>query len=190
MAVTEKQTKRRSPISREEGEKRMIDATIELIRARPFSEVGVRDIAKRADINHGFVHVWFGSKHLLLLAARNELMDRIVAKYADSLGGTELVALSDPDTRLLVRLAIWLEAEGVEGVEMPLMSPLVGAVSSRLTEQYKIDADTSGDAARIAIALSIGHLALEKTLNWGPTTNNVRDRWTEILGLLAKTHPA
>jgi AcrR family transcriptional regulator len=64
MAPQKTPTKRRSPITREEGEKRMIDAAIDLIRERPFSEVGVRDIAKRADINHGFVHVWFGSKNL------------------------------------------------------------------------------------------------------------------------------
>jgi len=184
------QPKRRSPITREVGEKRMIEATIDLIRERPFSEVGVRDIAKRADINHGFVHVWFGSKHLLFMAVRNYLTEQIVTRYADELGGTRLSALSDPDSRLLVRLAIWLEVEGVEGIEMSLSSPMLTAVSSRLATTYNMDPDTARDAGRLAIALAVGHLALEKTFNWGSSVEDVRDQWTEILELLAKSHPA
>jgi|688.fasta_scaffold419192_3 AcrR family transcriptional regulator len=168
----------------------MIDAAIDLIRERPFSEVGVRDIAKRADINHGFVHVWFGSKNLLLLAARNELVQRIVSQYADTLGGTRLAALSDPDTRLLVRLSIWLELEGVEGIEMTLSSPLITGVASQLASGFKMDDQTAQEAARIAIALAVGSLALEKTFNWRNNTDELRARWGEILGLLAKTHPA
>jgi AcrR family transcriptional regulator len=186
----QKQTKRRSPISREVGERRMIDAAIELIREKPFSEVGVRDIAKRADINHGFVHVWFGSKNLLLMAARNELLNRIITQYSETLGGPRLAALTDPDSRLLVRLSIWLEAEGVEGIEMPLSSPLVSAVAQQLEKEYKMSSDTSHDAARMAVAIAVGHLALETTFNWGDNTSTLRDRWGEVLGLLAKTHPA
>jgi AcrR family transcriptional regulator len=182
--------KRRSPISREEGEKKMIEATIELIREKPFSEVGVRDIAKRADINHGFVHVWFGSKHLLFMAARNYLMELIITRYASEIGGTRLSALSDPDSRLLVRLAIWLEVEGVDGIEMPLSSPLLTAVSARLRDDYNMAPGTAKDAGRLAIALSVGHLALEKTFNWGDSVKDVRDTWSEVLELLAKSHPA
>jgi hypothetical protein len=33
-------------------------------------------------------------------------------------------------------------------------------------------------------------LALEKTFNWGSSVEDVRDQWTEILELLAKSHPA
>ena len=67
--------KRRSPISRAEGEKRLIEAARKLIREKPFSEVGVRDIALLADVNHGFVHTWFGGKNELLLAVvRDQLV--------------------------------------------------------------------------------------------------------------------
>lgn len=54
--------RRRSPISRAEGEQRLIQAAKQLIQEKPFSEVGVRDIAALADVNHGFVHTWFGGK--------------------------------------------------------------------------------------------------------------------------------
>ncbi len=190
MAPQKQATKRRSPISRQVGEQRLIEATIDLIRETPFSEVGVRDIAKRADINHGFVHVWFGSKHLLFMAARNHLMDQMIERYRNNLGGSELSAIADPDTRLLVRLAIWLEAEGIDGIEMPLSSPLATAVATQIHKDRTLSVDAANDAARLAIAIAVGHLALEKTFNWGPSLDSVRARWSEVLGLLAKTHPA
>ncbi|MEY4392623.1 MAG: Bacterial regulatory protein tetR family, partial [Actinomycetota bacterium] len=59
---TQSKAKRRSPITRAEGERRLIDASIQLLLEKPFKDVGVRDIALRADVNHGFVHTWFGSK--------------------------------------------------------------------------------------------------------------------------------
>ena len=42
---TETKRKRRSPISREEGERRLKQATRDLVSERPFTEVGVREIA-------------------------------------------------------------------------------------------------------------------------------------------------
>jgi hypothetical protein len=53
-----------------------------------------------------------------------------------------------------------------------------------------MDDQTAQEAARIAIALAVGSLALEKTFNWRNNTDELRARWGEILGLLAKTHPA
>ena len=41
----ETKPKRRSPISREEGERRLKQATRDLVSDRPFTEVGVREIA-------------------------------------------------------------------------------------------------------------------------------------------------
>ena len=73
---TSQKPKRRSPITRAEGEQRLINAAIQLVRERPISEVGVRDIATVADVNHGFVHTWFGSKNDLLIAATRPLVEQ------------------------------------------------------------------------------------------------------------------
>jgi AcrR family transcriptional regulator len=49
--------KRRSPITRAEGERRLIDAANQLTQDRPISEVGVREIAALADVMPGlFTH--------------------------------------------------------------------------------------------------------------------------------------
>jgi len=73
---------------------------------------------------------------------------------------------------------------------MPLSSPLATAVATQVQKDTAMSMDAAHDAARLAIAIAVGHLALEKTFNWGPSLGSVRTRWTEILGLLAKTHPA
>ena len=51
MAAQDPPKKRRSPISRAEGERRLIDAAYQLTIDRPISEVGVREIATLADVN-------------------------------------------------------------------------------------------------------------------------------------------
>jgi AcrR family transcriptional regulator len=88
---TPQKSKRRSPITRAEGERRLIDAAIQLVREKPFSEVGVRDIAAVADVNHGFVHTWFGSKNDLLVAVTRQLVKQGAARVAEAAPGTQAI---------------------------------------------------------------------------------------------------
>ncbi|MSO15845.1 MAG: TetR/AcrR family transcriptional regulator [Ilumatobacteraceae bacterium] len=89
--------KRRSPISRAEGERRLIQAAKQLIREKPFSEVGVRDIALLANVNHGFVHTWFGGKNELFLAVvRNQLLALAEAVPLAAPEGDDEVITADP----------------------------------------------------------------------------------------------
>lgn len=53
----------------------LVDATCELILERGVT-VSVRDIARRAGVNHGLVHTYFASKEALLSAAFGRLVDR------------------------------------------------------------------------------------------------------------------
>ncbi|NBR68205.1 MAG: TetR/AcrR family transcriptional regulator, partial [Actinobacteria bacterium] len=80
--------KRRSPITRAEGERRLIEAAIELLHERPFSEVGVREIAARADVNHGFVHTWFGGKGALLSRVVEVLLERLAESVRSTPAGS------------------------------------------------------------------------------------------------------
>jgi AcrR family transcriptional regulator len=57
----------------------LIDATGQLILERGVT-MSVRDIARRAGVNHGLVHTYFGSKEALLSAAFGRLMDRAAAE--------------------------------------------------------------------------------------------------------------
>jgi len=57
----------------------LVDATGRLILERGMT-MSVRDIARRAGVNHGLVHTYFGSKEALLSAAFGHLVDRAAAE--------------------------------------------------------------------------------------------------------------
>lgn len=60
----------------------LIDATTELIIERGVT-MSVREIAQRADVNHGLVHTYFGSKDALLEATFGAINDRAAAELDD-----------------------------------------------------------------------------------------------------------
>jgi AcrR family transcriptional regulator len=57
----------------------LVDATGQLILERGVT-MSVRDIARRAGVNHGLVHTYFGSKEALVSAAFGHLVDRAAAE--------------------------------------------------------------------------------------------------------------
>jgi AcrR family transcriptional regulator len=69
----------RKPAGRDAVTDALIDATAALILERGVS-VSVRDIARRAGVNHGLVHTYFGSKEALLSAGFGHLVDRAAAE--------------------------------------------------------------------------------------------------------------
>ena len=113
-AVKTAPTKRRSPITRAEGERRLIDAATQLIQSRPISEVGVREIAVLADVNAGFVHTWFGSKNDLLVAVLNQEISQFVQIAMQATPGTPAINFADPKIVSAIRLLLWLNLEGVQ----------------------------------------------------------------------------
>ena len=60
------------PKGREAVEAALVDAAAELLAERG-PDVGVREIAARAGVNHGQIHHYFGSKDALVAAAMREL---------------------------------------------------------------------------------------------------------------------
>jgi AcrR family transcriptional regulator len=182
--------KRRSPISRAEGERRLIQAAKELIREKPFSEVGVRDIALLADVNHGFVHTWFGGKNELFLAVvRNQLL-ALAEAVPLAAPGTPAINFFDPEVVSMVRLVLWLDLEGVDTSGMFSNMPILEALTTRYIEVEKIDPSMARDAAIQAISIGLGAgtfgpiLGMTDMSNIGP----VMKLWRHIVGLLAE-HP-
>ena len=182
--------KRRSPISRAEGERRLIQAAKQLIREKPFSEVGVRDIALLADVNHGFVHTWFGGKNELLLAVvRNQLL-ALAEAVPLAAPGTPAINFFDPDVISMVRLVLWLDLEGIDTSGMFANMPILEALTARYVDIEKIDPSMARDAAIQAISIGLGAstfgpiLAMTDRSTIGP----VMQLWRHIVGLLAE-HP-
>jgi AcrR family transcriptional regulator len=63
------------PVGRDAVMDALVEATGQLILERGVT-ISVRDIARRAGVNHGLVHTYFGSKEALLSAAFGRLVDR------------------------------------------------------------------------------------------------------------------
>jgi AcrR family transcriptional regulator len=177
--------KRRSPISRQEGEQRLINAALELMYERPFSEVGVRDIATRADVNHGFVHVWFGSKNLLFIAVRNQIILNIAEKLRlDPLDALGERIQGDPEAILLARLTAWLELEGAEGIETQANGPLFDAVTQRYLA-VGLNSNDARVAAMAVVALGVTGIVAGKTLDTARHMPDIIALWQRMVGLLA-----
>ena len=191
-STTPQRTKRRSPITRAEGERRLIEAAYQLVHERPFSEVGVRDIAALADVNHGFVHTWFGSKNDLLLAVVRRQFLELAESVRRAEPGQPALIFFDPKVVVVVRLVLWLNLEGVDTSNLFNDMPILDALTLRYVDVEKIDPAIARQAAIQAISIGLGAgtfapiLGMEKPSDIVP----VMALWRHIIGLLAKYPPA
>ena len=182
--------RRRSPITREEGERRLIEATVALLTERPIGEIGVRDIAARADVNHGFVHTWFGGKNALLQRVVEQLLRRVSETVRTAPSGGLAARPFDPDVQLVVRLVMWLALEGDEVTSLT-DSAVISALAGRYVEVEGLRPDDAHIAAQQAVAIAVATVMYGHVV--GVHTNEdamkVFTLWRHIVGLLAE-HPS
>lgn len=155
--IREKETKRkrRSPISREEGERRLREATRELVTQRPFTEVGVREIAALADVNHGFVHTWFGSKNDLLLAVLRDVLDEIATRTETASPSDMALRPFDDDVQFALKLAMFLALEGTDFGTLFDEPPVIAAMTRRFQELNGLPPDIARITAQQAAAIAM-----------------------------------
>jgi AcrR family transcriptional regulator len=181
---------RRSPIARSEGERRLIEAANTLIRSKPFSEVSLREISLLANVNHRFVHTWFGGKNELLLAVVRQKVLALVDAVPLASSGSPAINFFDPDVVSMVRLVIWLDLEGVNTGELFANTPLVDALTARYVEVENIDPAIARQAATQAISLGLAGGTFGSLLGLSEMSSvvPVMQLWRHIVGLLAE-HP-
>ena len=184
--------KRRSPITRAEGERRLIEAAFQLVRERPFSEVGVRDIAALADVNHGFVHTWFGSKNDLLLAVVRRQFLELAESVQRAEPGQPALNFFDPNVVVVVRLVLWLDLEGVDISNLFNNLPILEALTLRYVDVEKIDPAIAKSAAIQALSIGLGAGTFAPILGMEEPSDilPIMELWRHIIGLLAKYPPA
>ena len=191
MAANTPPKKRRSPITRAEGERRLVEAAYQLTQDRPISEVGVREIATLADVNAGFVHTWFGSKNDLLIAVVKQQLTEIAADAVRAAPGTAALNFEDPKLLSTIRLLLWLQLEGVEIQNLLDNKIILDTLTKRFIEIENIDPKIARQAATIAISmgLAIGSFAPMLEMTGVTDIQPVMDLWRHILSLLAKYPP-
>ena len=182
--------KRRSPISRAEGERRLIEAAKQLIREKPFSEVGVRDIGLLADVNHGFVHTWFGGKNELLRAVAIHQVLEIAKNVPEVAAGTPALVMT-PEIVAVVRLIMWLDLEGFDVGVKSIITPVIDAMTARFIETEKLEPSVARELAIQAIYLGAGAATIGQMAGIADEQSG-RDMFQfmrHIYGLLAKYPP-
>ena len=184
--------KRRSPITRAEGERRLIDASIQLLLEKPFKDVGVRDIALRADVNHGFVHTWFGSKEDLFIAALKDVLVTLSERVAAMPNAQMLAVPFDPYTQLAIKLTTWLKLEGVDLKSAFPTHPVNDALADRYQNQLGMKPDVATTAARQAVSFIMAAVMFGDMFDVdGPDDlAKMLEQWSYTIGLLVKYPPA
>jgi AcrR family transcriptional regulator len=190
MANKKPASKRRSPIPRAEGERRLIQAAKQLVRERPFSEVGVRDIALLADVNHGFVHTWFGGKNELLRAVAIQQVLEIAKNVPEVAAGSPALVLT-PEITSVIRLIMWLDLEGFDVGVKSIITPIIDAMTARFVEIEKLEPSVAREMAVQAVYLGTGAATIGQMAGIADeqTGRDMFQFMRHVYGLLAKYPP-
>ena len=182
--------KRRSPISRAEGERRLIAAAQQLIQEKPFSEVGVREIGLLADVNHGFVHTWFGGKNELLRAVAIQQVLEIAESVPEVAAGTPALVMT-PEVVAVVRLIMWLDLEGFDVGVKSIITPIIEVMTARFIEIEKLEPSVARELAVQAVYLGTGMATIGQMAGIADeqTGRDMFQFMRHIYGLLAKYPP-
>lgn len=169
--VANERATRRAPITRAEGEARFIQAATTLLRSRPYPTVSVREIARLADVNQGFIHTWFGSQKGLYLRVVQELFHSMVAGMHSQPATAIALNPLDDEVRFAVRLLFWLDLEGVDTSPVkPQLAMLTSAFTTRLVEQIGIDEPTAEALTMQASAIGFGTSAFAHLIGFDEPT--------------------
>lgn len=137
------------PQGREAVREALIEAATELFASRGASAVSVRDIAKKARVNHGLVHRHFGSKSAL----QKEVVERLVAVVSANVlpaEGDDISSLirrtfqgtttATHDTYFRILARALLDGEDVDSIQsrFPVAQMLVAAAEKSGVERPRM----------------------------------------------------
>ena len=115
----------------------------------------IREVAKRANVNHGLVHRHFGSKRGLIAAAIADRNDNLQQQLLDGASPHDLINSANPDTAMLLARLILDDA-----TSLVTDHPATAAVVKRAAQQVDPDDPlTAGHRAAMANAITLGWTA-------------------------------
>ena len=155
------------PTGKEEVVEALLSAATELFAERGPGAVSVRDVANRAQVNHGLVHRHFGSKEKLVRAVLDHLVKELRERhhqgvYQEGVRGAlyDEIAQNETYWRVLARALLDGHTQWLEEGDFPL----IGLAVTQLKSAMKRGEVTDGDAqAMVAsyVAVALGWLVFE-----------------------------
>ena len=178
---------RRQTLSREVSEQRLIEATIVLLKTHTASNISVRQIAHEADVNHGLVHSYFGSKSGLLVAVAEQLIADLITTLNQDIRKSFDFDCIDSEKELIIGVLLWLMVTGEEISVFQILGALVVSVSSQLANRDRISPTNADSAAVLMVSVSIGGM-LYRLMHTTESQQYVKDAtalWKHMMHLLA-----
>lgn len=125
------------PTGKEDVMTAILDAATSLFAENGVAGVSVRDIAARANVNHGLVHRHFGAKENLRLQVQNRLMERINAdigvpeNYEDAfLRGVDALRKNEAFWKVLARTFLDGQFEGDVQSAFPFLQKMTTLIAA------------------------------------------------------------
>jgi TetR/AcrR family transcriptional regulator, repressor for neighboring sulfatase len=129
------------PFGRDDVVAAVIDAAGELFARRGFDGVSIRDIAKKAGVNHGLIHRHFGSKENLHRQSLQHMADAMLADIKDAgamdelaLRAFELLEKHERFWRMLARAIMDGRSIGELHRRYPIAQYLIDQVTATMKE--------------------------------------------------------
>ena len=176
---------RRPSLSRAESEDRLIKAAIELLKTQNAAEISVRQVAQVADVNHGLIHSYFGSKANLFAKVARRLIDTVIEQVV-----TRENMTSDPlslEAKLVVNIGIWMLTTGESPKMMGVDGSILRVISDNFCKSDGISPDCAETLAFIAISMiCAGQMVPLLGLPIGDVNfESVHKTWRHMVMLLA-----
>lgn len=164
-----KKPQRRSPISRQEGERRLIAAATSLLQSQPFSTVSVRQLSAVADVHQSYIHTWFGSQHGLFLRVLEEILAEFLGSISDQPADVIPIDPNSAIAQFATRLLLWLDLEGCDlSTIAPTFDALVAATGQRLSTAIGLEPETAAKVSPYVATFFFGMSAFGRQFGTDP----------------------
>ncbi|MEI7881958.1 MAG: TetR/AcrR family transcriptional regulator [Actinomycetota bacterium] len=176
---------RRPSLSRAESEDRLIKAAIELLHTHNAAEISVRQVAQVADVNHGLIHSYFGSKANLFAQVGSKLLE-IVMQQITSRSTVTSTPLSI-EAKMFVNIGIWMLTTGESPKKTGVDGALLKVVMENFVTHDGVAPESAETLAFIAISMiCAGQLVPMLGVPIGDVNfESVHQTWRHMVKLLA-----
>jgi hypothetical protein len=176
---------RRPSLSRAESEDRLITAAIDLLKTQNAAEISVRQVAQVADVNHGLIHSYFGSKANLFAQVGSRLFDIVVQQIVtrSTIGTTPL----SMEAKMFVNIGIWMLTTGESPKKTGVDGTILNVVKENFVKSDGIAPESAETLAFIAISMiCAGQMVPLLGLPIGDVNfESVHKTWRHMVMLLA-----
>jgi AcrR family transcriptional regulator len=156
-----------------------------LLKTQNAAEISVRQIAQLADVNHGLIHSYFGSKANLFAQVGSKLLEIVTEQILtrSTIGTTPLSV----EAKLFVNIGIWMLTTGESPKMMGVDGSILRVISDNFSNNDGVSPDSAETLAFIAISMiCAGQMVPLLGLPIGDVNfESVHKTWRHMVMLLA-----